>query len=183
MRTRGTEDPPPSAALWQHPAPGGGTAEKVSEAVASRRSCRLGEPCRSRRVEAGQDLYATIGIARDDRVSRLRQRAKNYDLFDAPVGMFFYVDRRVGPPQRSGHADTAYPINTLRTQRASLDEFCEPAWLRRPVVLHLSREHASHDEAKRTCLCRAPGAQAPIRATCRQAEGLAVARTLRVGVA
>jgi nitroreductase len=61
----------------------------------------LGEPYRSRRYKAGEDLYATIGIGRDDKPSRLRQLARNYDFYGAPVGLFFYVDRGMGPPQWS----------------------------------------------------------------------------------
>jgi nitroreductase len=61
----------------------------------------LGEPYRSRRYKAGEDRYATLGIARDDKPARLRQLAKNYDFFGAPVGLFFYVDRSMGAPQWS----------------------------------------------------------------------------------
>lgn len=61
----------------------------------------LGEPYRSRRFKSGEDLYATIGIAREDKPARLRQLAKNYDFYGAPVGLFFYVDRGMGAPQWS----------------------------------------------------------------------------------
>ncbi len=59
----------------------------------------LHEPYRSRRFKCGEDLYATIGIARADRPARLRQFARNFDFFGAPVGLFFVIDRRMGPPQ------------------------------------------------------------------------------------
>jgi nitroreductase len=61
----------------------------------------LGEPYRTRRYRAGEDLYATIGIAREDKPARLRQLARNYEFFGAPVGLFFYVDRGLGAPQWS----------------------------------------------------------------------------------
>lgn len=61
----------------------------------------LGEPYRSRRFAAGEDLYATLGIAREDKAARLLQLAKNFDFYGAPVGLFFYVDRALGPPQWS----------------------------------------------------------------------------------
>jgi nitroreductase len=61
----------------------------------------LKEPYRTRRHRCGEDLYATISIARDDRPGRLRQFARNYRFFDAPVGMFVCVDRQMGPPQWS----------------------------------------------------------------------------------
>jgi nitroreductase len=59
----------------------------------------LGEPYRSRRFKCGEDLYATIGVAREDKPARLRQFAQNYAFFGAPVGLFFYIDRQMGPPQ------------------------------------------------------------------------------------
>lgn len=61
----------------------------------------LGEPYRTRRFRAGEDLYATIGIPREDKPARLRQFARNFDFFGAPVGLFFYLDRTLGPPQWS----------------------------------------------------------------------------------
>lgn len=59
----------------------------------------LSEPWRSRRHASGEQLYAAIGIARGDRPARLGQFAKNYDLFGAPVGLFFSIPRSFGLPQ------------------------------------------------------------------------------------
>jgi nitroreductase len=61
----------------------------------------LGEPYRSRRFKCGEDMYATIGVPREDKPARLRQFAQNYALFGAPVGLFFFIDRQMGPPQWS----------------------------------------------------------------------------------
>lgn len=61
----------------------------------------LWEPFRTRRYVCGEDLYASIGIPRDDRPARLRQLARNGVFFDAPVGLFFCLDRNLGPPQWS----------------------------------------------------------------------------------
>jgi nitroreductase len=61
----------------------------------------LWEPYRSRRYKCGEDLYATIGVAREDKLARLLQFARNYEFFGAPVGLFFCHDRRLGPPQWS----------------------------------------------------------------------------------
>lgn len=49
----------------------------------------LGEPWRGRRFASGEQLYAAIGIPREDRPARLSQFAKNFDLFGAPVGSTF----------------------------------------------------------------------------------------------
>ncbi len=59
----------------------------------------LAEPWRGRRFASGEQLYAAIGIAREDRAARLRQFAKNFELFGAPVGLFYSIPRRFGPPQ------------------------------------------------------------------------------------
>lgn len=59
----------------------------------------LHEPYRSRRFKCGEDLYATIGITRDNKLGRLRQFARNYELFGAPVALFFSIDRRMGQDQ------------------------------------------------------------------------------------
>lgn len=59
----------------------------------------LHEPYRSRRFKCGEDMYATIGVGRDDKPARLRQFARNYEFFGAPVGLFVAVERRMGPPQ------------------------------------------------------------------------------------
>jgi nitroreductase len=61
----------------------------------------LWEPMRTRRYVCGEDLYASIGIGRDDRPGRFRQLARNTSFFGAPVGLFFCLDRKVGPPQWS----------------------------------------------------------------------------------
>ncbi len=59
----------------------------------------LWEPYRSRRFQNGEQLYATLGIPREDKPARLRQMAKNAQFFGAPVGVFISIDRRMGPPQ------------------------------------------------------------------------------------
>jgi nitroreductase len=61
----------------------------------------LWEPYRSRRFECGEDMYATIGVAREDKLARLLQIARNFEFFGAPVGLFFCIDRRMGRPQWS----------------------------------------------------------------------------------
>jgi nitroreductase len=59
----------------------------------------LKEPYRSRRFRCGEDLYATIGVPREDRQRRLAQFARNYELFGAPALMFFVIDRQMGADQ------------------------------------------------------------------------------------
>ena len=53
------------------------------------------EPYIGRRRELGYDLYAKLGIARDDVAARTSQMNRNYLFFDAPVGLFVTMDRRL----------------------------------------------------------------------------------------
>ena len=59
----------------------------------------LVEPWRGRRHKVGEQLYASIGIPREDRPARLRQFARNFEFFGASVGLFFSIERSFGPPQ------------------------------------------------------------------------------------
>jgi nitroreductase len=61
----------------------------------------LNEPYEARRRDVGERLYRAIGVTREDRLGRYRQYARNFAFFDAPVGMFFAIDRQMGPPQWS----------------------------------------------------------------------------------
>lgn len=59
----------------------------------------LWEPYRTRRFQNGEQLYASLGIAREDKAARLRQMARNATFFGAPVGIFLSIDERMGAPQ------------------------------------------------------------------------------------
>lgn len=61
----------------------------------------LKEPYRTNRFELGEQMYATLGIAREDKEGRRRQFAHNNDFFGAPAAIFCYVDRQMGSPQWS----------------------------------------------------------------------------------
>lgn len=60
---------------------------------------QLHEPYRTRRYQCGEGLYTALGISREDKPARLRQFAKNFDGFGAPVVLFFTIDRRMGQNQ------------------------------------------------------------------------------------
>ncbi len=87
----------------------------------------LGEPYRSRRYKCGEDMYATIGVPREDKMRRLLQFARNYAFFDAPVGLLFYVDRQMGPPQ---WADVGMFMQTvmLLARERGLHTCAQEAW-------------------------------------------------------
>jgi nitroreductase len=58
----------------------------------------LWEPLRSRRRDAGAQRYEAFGHSRAMNGQLMLERA-NLGFFGAPVGLFFCLDRRVGPPQ------------------------------------------------------------------------------------
>ena len=61
----------------------------------------LTEPYKARRFKCGEDMYATIGVTREDKAGRQAQFARNFRFFDAPVAMFFAIDRQMGLGQWS----------------------------------------------------------------------------------
>jgi nitroreductase len=136
----------------------------------------LWEPFRTRRFKVGEDMYALLGIPRENRPARFAHLARNYQFFDAPVGLFFVIERGMGHGQWAhlgmfmqsialaavelglatcmqeawarlretlaahfklapeeliycgmalGHADDAAKVNSLRSDRAPLEEIAE----------------------------------------------------------
>ncbi|MEH6389532.1 nitroreductase [Pseudomonas profundi] len=53
------------------------------------------EPYLGRRRESGFGLYEKLGIDRHDFDARKQQELRNYSFFDAPVGIFVSLDRRL----------------------------------------------------------------------------------------
>lgn len=51
------------------------------------------DPYKARRVACGLQLYKTMEIAKEDKQKRLDQWAANYRAFDAPVMLFFFLDK------------------------------------------------------------------------------------------
>jgi nitroreductase len=50
-------------------------------------------PYIERRRKVGWDLYALLGLTRDDKAGMAAQHGRNYAFFDAPVGLIFTIDR------------------------------------------------------------------------------------------
>ena len=104
----------------------------------------LWEPFRTRRFQNGEDLYATLGIPRHDKPARLRQLARNGDFFGAPVGLFFCLDRRLGPPQWADLGMFMQNVMLLAIERG-LDTCAQEYWSRYPKmvagVLDLPDDH------------------------------------------
>ncbi|MGA0605680.1 nitroreductase [Phenylobacterium sp. VNQ135] len=104
----------------------------------------LWDPFRTRRFQNGEDLYATIGIPREDKPARLRQLAKNGEFFGAPVGLFFCLDRKLGPPQWADVGMYMQTVMLLAVERG-LDTCAQEYWARYPQtvakVLDLPEDH------------------------------------------
>lgn len=53
----------------------------------------------TRRKTVGKQLYTLLNVPRGDAAGMQRQFRKNFDFFDAPVGMILCVERRMGNGQ------------------------------------------------------------------------------------
>jgi len=54
------------------------------------------DPFKKRRFECGMDLYKALNIGREDREKRIQASLANYHFFDAPVSLFFFIDKVMG---------------------------------------------------------------------------------------
>ena len=104
----------------------------------------LHEPYRGRRFAVGEAMYARLGIERMDKAGRLRWFARNFDFFGAPVGLFFSLDRRMGPPQWADLGMLMQTVMLLAVERG-YDTCAQEAWSVWPTTvggfLGLPAEH------------------------------------------
>jgi nitroreductase len=87
----------------------------------------LQEPYRTSRYELGEKMYSLLGIPREDKEARINQVMKNFNFFGAPVGIFCFIDKSMGPPQWS---DLGMFLQTfmLLAQEYGLDTCAQEAW-------------------------------------------------------
>jgi nitroreductase len=97
------------------------------------------EPYRTRRFSNGEDLYAALNIPREDRAARLKQFARNFEFFGAPVGVFFVMDRRMGHTQWS-HLGMFMQSVALAAVERGLATCMQEAWgmVREPLAKHFA---------------------------------------------
>jgi nitroreductase len=95
----------------------------------------LQAPYRDRRFKVGEDMYDLLGIPRADKPARLRQRERNFDLFGAPMALFCWIDKRMGPPQWS---DLGMVLQTvmLLLRAEGLHSCPQEIWSMFPATLH-----------------------------------------------
>jgi nitroreductase len=94
----------------------------------------LTEPYRSSRFKVGEDMYALLGISREEKGKRIARLMENYQFFGAPAGFFCFVDRQMGPPQWS---DLGMYLQTfmLLAEEAGLATCAQEAWAARPETV------------------------------------------------
>jgi len=84
-------------------------------------------PYRDYRFKIGEDMYARLGIPREDKAARLRWFARNYQFFGAPLALFCSVDRRMGPPQWSDMGMFLQSVMLLLREEG-LDSCAQECW-------------------------------------------------------
>jgi nitroreductase len=89
----------------------------------------LKAPYRDYRFKNGEDYYALAGIPRENKAERARFFANNYSFFGAPLALFCFVDRQMGPPQWS---DLGMFLATvmLLLRESGLDSCAQECWSR-----------------------------------------------------
>ena len=95
----------------------------------------LWEPYRARRFKVGEDMYALLGIPREDKLARLMQLARNFEFFGAPVGLFFVIDTRMGHGQWA-HLGMFMQSLALAAVERGLASCMQEAWARLRAPLH-----------------------------------------------
>ena len=93
----------------------------------------MGDTHTERRQRNAEEMFGAAGIARDDKAGRMMQMAANFRFFDAPVGLFFTIDRAlaVGNGQMA-HLGMFIQTLMLAAQAEGIDTCPQEAW----AVLH-----------------------------------------------
>lgn len=87
----------------------------------------LVSPHRDYRFKLGEDMYARLGIPREDKAGRMRWFARNFAFFGAPMALFCSVDRRMGPPQWSDLGMFLQSV-MLMLREEGLDSCAQECW-------------------------------------------------------
>jgi nitroreductase len=95
----------------------------------------LWEPYRSRRFKVGEDMYALLGIPREDKGARLMHLAKNFEFFGAPCALFFVTDTRMGHGQWA-HLGMFMQSIALAAIERGVSSCMQEAWARMRAPLH-----------------------------------------------
>jgi nitroreductase len=79
------------------------------------------------RRAVGREMFNSVDLERDDAAGRVAQMAQNWDSFGAPVQLFTYTRKYMGPPQWS---DMGMWLQTvmLLLREAGLDSCSQEIW-------------------------------------------------------
>ncbi|OGB04584.1 MAG: NADH dehydrogenase [Burkholderiales bacterium RIFCSPHIGHO2_12_FULL_69_20] len=91
-------------------------------------------PYRDYRFQIGEDMYARLGIPRDDKAARMKWFARNYQSFGAPMALFCSIDRRMGPPQWSDMGMFLQSVMLLLREEG-LDSCAQECWSLYPKTI------------------------------------------------
>jgi nitroreductase len=94
----------------------------------------LVSPHRDYRFKIGEDMYARLGIPREDKARRLQWFARNYQFFGAPMALFCSLDRRMGPPQWSDCGMFLQSVMLLLREQG-LDSCPQECWAAYPKTV------------------------------------------------
>ncbi|HEY0183995.1 MAG TPA: nitroreductase [Rhodopila sp.] len=85
------------------------------------------EPYLGRRREVGWGLYGLLGIGKGDTAKMKAQHRRNFQFFDAPVGMIFTIDRRLATGSWLDYGMFLENVMTAARGRG-LDTCAQAAW-------------------------------------------------------
>jgi len=85
------------------------------------------EPYRTRKFKVGEDMYAALGIPREDKMARMMWLSNNYRFFNAPVGLLFVIDKSMGHAQWA-HLGMFMQSVALAAQEMGLGTCMQEAW-------------------------------------------------------
>ncbi len=80
-----------------------------------------------RRYKVAEDMYATIDIPRENKVARMQWVLRNFEFFDASVGLFFVIDKSMGHGQWA-HLGMFMQSVALIAQEKGLATCMQEAW-------------------------------------------------------
>ncbi|MEM6538961.1 MAG: nitroreductase [Pseudomonadota bacterium] len=91
---------------------------------------KLWEPFRTRRYRIGEAMYEKLGVPREDKAARLQWLLNNYELFGAPVGLFFSLNRGFDKGQWA-HLGMLMQTIALLAEERGLATCMQEAWAAR----------------------------------------------------
>lgn len=94
----------------------------------------LWAPHRDWRFKVGEDMYALLGIPREDKAARFAHLARNFQFFGAPVALFFVIDTRMGHGQWA-HLGMFMQSVALAAQARGVATCMQEAWARARATL------------------------------------------------